>query len=169
MRRVKKKSEQLAILRFHENEVSALYNTMVSPWNKFAVRAALWYQGEANAEEFATRDDSFQTAYYSSMLAAMVQDWRAMKGMGDFAFVAMQLAPSVPAGTPYDAQMGTGFMQVRLGQARAVLPRPGGPTDIGGMAVGIDLGGKSQWGSIHPPNKNEMSRRLALQVRVVPL
>ena len=102
------------------------------------------------------------------MLAAMVKDWRERKGMGDFAFVAMQLAPSLPAGTPYDVQMGAGFMQIRLAQADAVLPRPGGPTDIGGMAVGIDLGGKSEWGSIHPPNKNEMSRRLALQVLDTP-
>ena len=77
--------------RSHENDASALYNAMVSPWNKFAVRAALWYQGEYNAEEFATREDAFQTAYYSSMLASMVQDWREEKGMGDFAFVAMQV------------------------------------------------------------------------------
>ena len=81
----------------------------------------------------------------------------------------MQLAPSVPAGTPYDVQMGTGFMQIRLAEAAAVLPLPGGQTDIGGMAVGIDLGGKSEWGPIHPPNKNEMSRRLALQVMLMQL
>ena len=28
------------------NSASVLYNAMVAPWNKFAVRAALWYQGE---------------------------------------------------------------------------------------------------------------------------
>ena len=84
-------SNTTLLLRSHENDASAFYNAMVSPWNKFAVRAALWYQGEANAEEFATRDDAFQTAYYSSLLSAMVQDWREKKGMGDFAFVAMQV------------------------------------------------------------------------------
>ena len=30
---------------------SALYNGMVSPWNDFAIRAAMWYQGEANADQ----------------------------------------------------------------------------------------------------------------------
>eukprot|EP00660_Eupelagonema_oceanica_P009238 gene9238-23852_t len=29
----------------------ALYNAMVAPWDRFAVRAALWYQGEANADQ----------------------------------------------------------------------------------------------------------------------
>jgi hypothetical protein len=31
------------------------------------------------------------TAYYSSMLNTMIQDWRDRKGMGDFAFVVMQV------------------------------------------------------------------------------
>lgn len=34
-----------------------------------------------------------------------------------------------------------------------------------GMAVGIDLAGESAWGWGHPPNKNEMARRLALSTR----
>ena len=45
---------------------------------------------------------------------------------------------------------------------------PVGKTDISGVAVGIDLGGKSKIGPGHPPNKNEMSRRMALQVRTEP-
>lgn len=31
------------------------------------------------------------TNYYSSMLNSMIQDWRERKGMGDFAFVVMQV------------------------------------------------------------------------------
>jgi len=44
-----------------------------------------------------------------------------------------------------------------------VLTNAGGETDISGVPVTIDLGGSSAWGYDHPPNKNEMSRRLALQ------
>ena len=51
---------------------------------------------------------------------------------------------------------------VRIAQ-QAAAAHVGGLTDISGMAVGIDLGGKSSWGFDHPPNKNEMGRRLALQ------
>jgi hypothetical protein len=40
----------------------------------------------------------------------------------------------------------------------------GNTTDASGVAVTIDLGGASNWGDDHPPNKNEMSRRLALQL-----
>ena len=62
--------------------------------------------------------------------------------MGDFAFIAMQLPPSVPAGTPLEKQLGTGRMQIRLAEATA-LPHADGPTDISGVAVGLDMGGKS--------------------------
>ena len=44
-----------------------------------------------------------------------------------------------------------------------VQPHSGGLTDISGVPTTIDLGGSSAWGMDHPPNKNEMSRRLALQ------
>ncbi len=48
------------------NAASVLYNAMVSPWNSFAVRAALWYQGEANADQKIQGVD--QTQYYSAIL-----------------------------------------------------------------------------------------------------
>jgi hypothetical protein len=38
---------------------------MVAPWNKFSVRAAFWYQGEANADQKIAGND--QTQYYAAM------------------------------------------------------------------------------------------------------
>ena len=117
-------------------------------------------QGEANADQKIKGND--QTQYYAAMYQAMIADWRERKGMGDFAHMTVQLPPSVAATTALDRQMGTGRMQIRLAEAETA-PHSGGLTDISGVAVALDCGGKSAWGWDHPPNKNEIARRLALQ------
>ena len=140
---------------------SSLWNAMVAPFQKMSIRAAFWYQGEANADVNIYKDEAEHTAQYACVLQAMVAAWRDRKGMGDFAFMNMQLPPSVdPAAGAKNPQ--TGRMAIRAAEAEAVA-RPAGLTDIAGMAVTIDLGGKSAWGYDHPINKNEMSKRLALQ------
>jgi sialate O-acetylesterase len=48
-----------------QNNASVLYNAMVAPWNKFSVRSAFWYQGEANADQKIKGND--QTQYYAAM------------------------------------------------------------------------------------------------------
>jgi len=153
-------------LRKGQNNVSVLYNAMVAPFDKMAVRAALWYQGEANADQNVSAADwargATQTSYYASYLQSMVADWRDRKGMGDFAFLVVSLPPSVKTGTPGEGK-NTGRPEVRLAEVE-VQPHSGGLTDISGVAITLDLGGKSAWGYDHPPNKNEISRRLALQL-----
>ena len=86
--------------------------------------------------------------------------WRERKGMGDFAFLNVQLPPSTAA---QSITKPTGRQSIRAAAARAVS-RSGGLTDISGMAVCVDLGGASAWGVDHPINKDEISRRLALQL-----
>jgi hypothetical protein len=96
------------------------------------------------------------------MYQGMIADWRERKAMGDFAFMTVQLPPSVDSVTPLGPKQNTGRMQIRLAEAQAA-PHSGGLTDISGVAVALDCGGKSAWGWDHPPNKNEIARRLALQ------
>eukprot|EP00750_Incisomonas_marina_P011167 INCI16350.5.p1 GENE.INCI16350.5~~INCI16350.5.p1 ORF type:complete len:812 (+),score=130.53 INCI16350.5:666-3101(+) len=141
------------------NNATVLYNAMVAPFNRVSVRAALWYQGEANADQVIAGVD--QTTYYATMYQTMIADWRERKGMGDFAFGTVQLPPSVAAGTPPAKQINTGRPNIRIAEGEAGS-HAGGLTDISGVAVTLDLGGKSAWGYDHPPNKNEISRRLAL-------
>ena len=154
-------------MRSRENNMSVLYNAMVAPFNKMAVRAALWYQGEANADQNVSAADwargATQTSYYASYLQSMVADWRTRKGMGDFAFLVVSLPPSVATGTGPAKQATTGRAEVRLAEME-LQPHAGGLTDISGVAVTLDLGGESLWGFDHPVNKNEISRRLALQL-----
>jgi hypothetical protein len=139
------------------------YNAMVHPFTHLSVRAALWYQGEANCCQVGGSPNPQCTDwhYYGEYLQAMARDWRNSKRMGDFAFLPMMLPPSVAASdNPFGDS--TGRPDLRISQQLAV-PHSGGETDISGVPVTIDLGGSSAWGYDHPPNKNEMSRRLALQ------
>ena len=63
-----------------------------------------------------------------------------------------------------------GEIRGAAGEILAPPPRTGLEVGLGlelglglGLEVGLDCGGKSAWGWDHPPNKNELSRRLALQ------
>jgi len=72
---------------------SVLWNGMVAPLIQVAIRGAYWYQGEANAES------NTSTAQYACLINSLIRDWRERQGLGDFAFVVMQLPPSVTAST----------------------------------------------------------------------
>ena len=85
------------------NVESALFNGMVSPWTNFSIRAALWYQGEENADQSCQVNSSMwpgsaaartqPVEYYSVALSAMLRDWRGSKGV-NFPLGTMQLPPS---------------------------------------------------------------------------
>ena len=125
--------------RSDANFPSVLYNGLISPLTTFGIRGAIWYQGEANAG----RD-----AQYRRLLPAMIADWRQAWGEGNFPFLIVQLAgwsdPGSDASWPglRDAQW----------QTAQTVPN----TDI---ATAIDIGGGT---NIHPKNKQEVGRRLAL-------
>lgn len=149
---------------------------MVSPWTNFSIKAALWYQGEENADQSCQVNSSMWPGppaahaepikYYAAALAAMVQDWRSSKGI-DFPLVTMQLPPSTSAKSIDPAlsnPMWAGRPDIRAAEALSLAHPGGNTTDASGVAVTLDLGGASNWGDDHPPNKNEMSRRLALQL-----
>src|SRR6185369_2869904 len=62
----------------------ALYNGMITPLVPFAIRGALWYQGESNNGE---------GMLYAEKMKALVQGWRTVWNQGDFPFLFVQLAP----------------------------------------------------------------------------
>lgn len=123
------------------NRVTVLYNAMIHPLVSFAMQGAIWYQGESN---------SGRASQYGELFPLMIQDWRAL-WKRDFPFYFVQLAsymaredqPTDPAWAYLrDSQRAT----TRLAQT--------------GMAVSIDIGDAVD---IHPKNKQEVGRRLALQ------
>jgi len=116
----------------------ALYNGMIHPLVPFAIRGALWYQGESNNGE--------GMLYYEKM-KALIDGWRTVWDKPDMPFLFVQLAPYHYGGD-----------QTRLAEIwnaqRETLTIPNT-----GMAVITDIGNIKD---IHPRNKQEVGRRLAL-------
>ena len=122
-----------------------LYNGMIHPLLPYAIRGALWYQGEANAG-FGKAG----AAEYTALQADLIRSWRAAWNEGDFPFDFVQL-PNWREGGKAD---GTNWAYFRDAQ-RAVLDA----VPNTGMAVTIDMGESED---IHPRNKQVVGHRLAL-------
>eukprot|EP01061_Rhynchopus_euleeides_P016422 TRINITY_DN276_c0_g1_i1.p1 TRINITY_DN276_c0_g1~~TRINITY_DN276_c0_g1_i1.p1 ORF type:complete len:935 (+),score=333.85 TRINITY_DN276_c0_g1_i1:60-2807(+) len=139
---------------------SALYDDMVHPFRYMSVRAAIWYQGEANAGQ-PLNATVVRTDYYACMQQALIKSWRQAKQMGDFPFVAVQVAPSVESGGNESIPDGT--IDVRIATS-TILPHAQGPLDITGMAIAYDMPGAWNSEPVHPPNKKPIGKRVALQL-----
>ena len=124
-----------------DNYPCSSYFNRILPMGRYQVKGAVWYQGCSNGGE----GDS----YYFKM-KALIEGWRALWGY-DFPFYFVQLA-NYTAVTD-DPAGGSGWARLREAQRRA-LSIPGT-----GMAVAIDIG---EAGDIHPKNKQDVGRRLAL-------
>lgn len=121
-------------------ENSFLYNGMIAPILPYAIRGAIWYQGESNLGR------AFQ---YRTLFPAMIANWRADWGQGDFPFGFVQLAPF-----RYNGQNVINWAELCEAQRMTLDASPNT-----GMAVTTDIGDVKD---IHPKNKQEVGRRLAL-------
>ncbi|BCM94415.1 hypothetical protein IAD21_06322 [Abditibacteriota bacterium] len=139
----------LASLGGDPNRPTVLYNGMIAPIEPFAVRGAIWYQGESNADH-ATQ--------YRTLFPDMIRDWRthwnAKTDGSDFAFYFVQLANFMARN---NQPVESGWAELRDAQYNT-LNVPGT-----GMASAIDIG---DGGDIHPKNKQDVGKRLALNALV---
>lgn len=121
-----------------------LYNGMVNPVVPYALRGILWYQGENNVD---------RAEEYGPLFRSMIGSWREHLGQGDLPFFWVSIAAF---GYPTDP---TGLRAATLREAQAsalTLPNTG-------QALSIDIGHPTD---IHPTNKQEVGRRLALLARM---
>jgi sialate O-acetylesterase len=117
---------------------TVLYNGMIRPMAGFAIRGAIWYQGESNRNE---------PDKYLKLMPGLVKNWRTEWGIGDFPFYYVQIAP-------YDyGTTGISSAFVREAQLKASTALSGM-----GMASVMDTGEKN---CIHPANKKAAGERLA--------
>ena len=124
------------------NAPATLYNGMLKPLEPYAIRGAIWYQGEANVG----RADEYRTLF-----ARMIKDWRETWGEGDFPFLWVQLAGFNPGDT-------VAWPGLREAQTQTLsLPKTG-------MATAVDIGLPD---NIHPKDKEDVGKRLALAARHV--
>ncbi len=121
------------------NQPAVLFNGMIHPLLNFAIRGVVWYQGESNCA---------RAEQYQKLFPTLIQDWRKRWGLGDFPFYFVQLAPfRYRNADPRNAA------ELREAQ-RLTLRLPNT-----GMVVTTDIGDVND---IHPTNKQEVGRRLAL-------
>ncbi|QNR95807.1 beta galactosidase jelly roll domain-containing protein [Stenotrophomonas sp. 169] len=124
--------------------LSTLHNGMIAPLGQPGLRGMLWYQGESNTGDGAA---------YAARLRSLRDDWRRQFG-AQMPLLVVQLAGY---GQPPEAPVESGWAQVREAQRRVVAEDP-----HAGLALAIDIGDAYD---IHPPNKQELGRRLARVAR----
>ncbi|MCK3684691.1 sialate O-acetylesterase [Maribellus sp. YY47] len=123
-----------------------LYNSLINPIKNYAIKGVIWYQGETNAGR------GFE---YRQLFKDLIQDWRVQLNKPKLPFLFVQLAN---LGVPNKQPVNSGWAETRDAQRRALeLPNTG-------MAVAFDIG---EWNDIHPINKKEVARRLALEAERV--
>ncbi len=123
------------------NRPTVLYNAMINPFIQYTIRGAIWYQGEANAD---------RAHQYRTLFPAMIADWRNKWKQGNFPFYYVQLANFM---NREDEPVPSAWAELRDAQLQTLsVPNTG-------MGVAIDIG---IGGDIHPKNKQEVGRRLAL-------
>ena len=127
------------------NSPSGLYNAMIAPLVPYAIKGAIWYQGESNAGR----------AYeYRTLFPTMIEDWRARWKQGDFPFLFVQLAPFWSG----DSE-GVTYAELRDSQLHTAKTLKNT-----GIAVITDYGDEKD---IHPKQKQPVSERLALAAQAL--
>jgi len=125
----------------HPHSPAGLYNAMIAPLIPYGIQGAIWYQGESNASR------AYQ---YRKIFPAMIMNWRKDWGQGDFSFLFVQLA-NFREVKPEPVE--SDWAELREAQLMTLdLPNTG-------MAVIIDIG---EADDIHPKNKQDVGKRLAL-------
>lgn len=119
---------------------TVLFNAMVKPWTAFPIKGVIWYQGEANVG---------RSEQYGDLFPALITDWRR-QWRSNFPFYFVQLANFMES---KKIQPNSEWAALREAQTKALK------LDQVGMAVTIDIGLSDD---IHPKNKQEVGRRLAL-------
>lgn len=123
-----------------------LFNGMLSPISKYAVKGVLWYQGESNTAE---------PENYESLFTEMIKQWRKTLKQDDLPFLYVQLPNYLER---ENMQALNKWTLLREAQLKALkVPNTA-------MAVAIDIG---EWNDLHPLNKQDVGKRLSLAARKV--
>lgn len=128
--------------KYVHHSPTALFNAMIYPIIKYAIKGAIWYQGESNKE---------QPNMYKKLFPAMVKDWRSRWEQGDFPFYYVQIAPFLYGGNEhFHFPDNTAFIREAQEECLELIPNSG-------MAITMDIGEEL---TIHPSNKQDVGNRL---------
>ena len=121
-----------------------LYNTMIAPLQHYTLRGTVWYQGESNVS---------RPNEYSTLLTAMMADWRRTFSQPELPFYIVELADYL---SKEDISGRKAWAEMRLEQAKAAQTTPNAF-----LIRNNDLG---EWNDIHPLDKKTLGRRVANKV-----
>lgn len=127
-------------MRNNPHRPANLYNGMLAPVIPYGIAGAIWYQGESNAS---------RAHQYQTLFPLMIENWREDWGQGQFPFGFVQIAP-------YRYRNSHPANCAELWEAQLLTLKNVPNT---GMAVTMDIGNVKD---IHPKNKQDVGRRLAL-------
>jgi sialate O-acetylesterase len=131
----------LSSTTFFQYKPTGLYNAMISPLLNYSIKGVIWYQGESNVD---------RAKEYHSLFSTMINTWRSAWNQGNFPFLYVQLANLNPA-PEYPVE--SGLAELREAQLKTLeIPNTA-------MVVTHDIG---EWNDIHPLNKADVGKRLAL-------
>ena len=120
---------------------TSLHNSMIQPLKKYAVKGALWYQGEGN---------SGKPKEYAQLLPTLIGELRSVFNNPSMPFLYVQLPNYMKTN---DIPSESNWALLRESQLKTLsVPNTG-------MATTIDVG---EWNDIHPHKKKEVGIRLAL-------
>jgi sialate O-acetylesterase len=126
--------------------LSTIYNAMVAPLGPYGLRGVAWYQGESDVG----------VPDYDARLAGMMASWRRQFAQPELPFLIVGLANF---GAPSAQPQVSGWATLRDEQRQAAER-----DTHAALVVAMDLGERAD---IHPPNKQEVGRRLARAARAL--
>jgi len=138
--------EPLASQTFIRWKPEGLYNAMLAPLLKYRIKGVIWYQGESNAAK---------PMEYRDLFTGLIKDWRLGWQEGNFPFLYVQL-PNFMEAKSQPSESDWALLREAQLQTLSV------PNTA--MAVTIDIG---EWNDIHPLDKLDVGRRLALAAESV--
>ena len=128
---------------YHINRPGGLYHMMLEPLHSFPIKGVIWYQGES---------DAGHADIYDTLLETLITDWR-QKWNDDFPFLFVQLAP-------FGIWLECTSENYSVVREKQQLVSDTVPNT--GMVSIMDIG---SYYDIHPKEKMEVGRRLALLAR----
>jgi sialate O-acetylesterase len=129
-----------------QHNASVLWNGMVNHLVFYSIRGALWYQGESNSPT---------AKIYRQLMETLITDWRKQWAQGNFPFIYVQLAN---IGKTYDSIPAKGGAEAIKREAQLQNLS----LENTAMVVAIDNADSADMNNVHPKNKQEIGRRLAL-------
>ena len=139
----------------------ANYNPLIQVLAPFSFKAMLWYQGESNV---GCNHNQSHLGYYARLLPALIDSWRLLF-QSPFTAVIVMLAPqgeTDETSKQRDADAYPALQQSQLAVLKLANIGMIYPIDLGDDGKTVYTPPSPRHGDIHPRNKTEFGRRLAL-------